>query len=226
MLNKDSLAVTLDAINESHFSGKPVKNSESEKLSTWIASRQGLNGAYAGMFAPTEMDYRNGIRLFTGERITSGAATGHILGEEACRALILLDSPDENVKRSLTRASEGMISVLKNHESGGYTVGMFCCGTCTTAMWRHLNAGGLYNQEPLLRGGMRALKAHRDDNGRWKRFPFWHTSLVLSEMETSIAKPELEYIAPAIEKSVKYLRKDNPYTLRRIKIAETLLGKI
>jgi hypothetical protein len=226
MLNKDSLAVTLDAINESHFSGKPVKNSESEKLSTWIASRQGLKGAYAGMFAPTERDYRDGIRLFTGERITSGAATGHILGEEACRALILLKPEDKNIKESLKQATSGISKVLKNHELQGYTPGMFCCGTCTTAFWRHLSVGGLFDQERLLRAGMVFLKSHRENNGRWKRFPFWHTSLVLSEMDTSIAKPELEYIAPAIEKSVKYLRKDNPYTPRRIKIAETLLGKI
>jgi len=226
MLNKDSLAATLDAFNEAYFSGNPIDKSDSDEICTWIASRQGLKGAYAGMFAPTERDYRDGIRLFTGERITSGAATGHILGEDACRALILLDSDNDDIKQSLKTATQGMIKVLENHESQGYTVGMYCCGTCTTALWRHLVAGGLYNQDSLLRSGMAALKTHRDGNGRWKRFPMWHTSLALIEMDTDIARPELEYIAPAIEKSIKYIRKDNPFTPRRIEMAETLLGKI
>lgn len=226
MLNKESLGATIDSLNDAFFSGIQIKPKERDEIGRWIASRQGMKGAYAKMFAPTERDFREGFRLFTGERVTSGAATSHIIGEEACRTLILLKSANEDVQQSLNNATMGMQEALKNHESQGYPYGMYCCGTCSTAFWRHLVAGGLSDQESLLIGGMKALKAHRDSNGRWKRFPFWHTSLVLSEMETNIATSELEYIAPAIEKSVKFLRQDDVYSQRRGQIAETLLGKI
>ncbi len=226
MLNQESLAVTVDAVNDALFRGTVIKSGESNQICKWIASRQGMKRSYAGMFAPTDKDFKDGIRLFTGERMTSGAGTSHILGEEACRILILLNSKDKQVKESLQRATSGMTKVLKNHKSQGYTVGMYCCGTCTTALWRHLAAGGLYDQEHLLKGGAQALKLCRDDKGRWRRFPMWHTALALSEMDVGIARSEMEYIAPAIEKSVRYLRKDNKYTSRRKQIAENLLGKI
>ena len=56
------------------------------------------------MFAPTNEDYTEGVRLFTGERISSRVGTGHILGEEACRALLLLDVGLGEVENALEQA--------------------------------------------------------------------------------------------------------------------------
>lgn len=116
LLHARSLASTVDAVNEALFFGERVPRSEARRVSTWIAGRQGLAGSYAGMFAPTSMDYSNGIRLFTGERISSGAATGHILGEEACRALLLLNVGTAGVRRALSQATQSMEARLAESE--------------------------------------------------------------------------------------------------------------
>jgi hypothetical protein len=108
LLNTRSLAATLDNVNEALFLGGRIPRAEARRVAGWLAGRQGLSGSYADMFAPTARDYKEGIRLFTGERITSGAATGHILGEEACRALLLLSDGVPEADRALERASRSM----------------------------------------------------------------------------------------------------------------------
>jgi hypothetical protein len=77
------------------------------------------------MFAPTARDYARGIRLFTGERISSGAATGHILGEEACRALFLMDADVPGARAALVRATRSMDKRLRQSESGRGQRGFF-----------------------------------------------------------------------------------------------------
>jgi len=85
-----SLGVIVDALDDAMFFGRPIPAHEREEAARWIASRQGLRGAYRGMFAPTQHDFANGIRVFTGERIITHAGTAHVLGEEACRMLTLV----------------------------------------------------------------------------------------------------------------------------------------
>jgi hypothetical protein len=108
LVDSRSLAGTLDRVNEALFFNKKLTRKDRKRAAEWIARRQGLEGAYANMFAPTAYDFKNGIRVFTGERITSGAATGHILGEEASRALILLDIDSAVVKQAMRKAKKGM----------------------------------------------------------------------------------------------------------------------
>lgn len=116
LLHPSSLADTVNAVGDALFFQIPVPGKEAHRVAEWIAGRQGLPGSYAGMFAPTEADYGDGIRLFTGERITSGAATGHILGEEACRLLYLLGVDTPDVARVLKQASTAMDKRLKVSE--------------------------------------------------------------------------------------------------------------
>ncbi|MFC1800260.1 hypothetical protein ACFL2Z_05080 [Candidatus Eisenbacteria bacterium] len=125
LLRTRSLARTLDAVNEALFFGKHIPRSESRRVAVWIASRQGLPKSYAGMFAPTPGDFANGIRLFTGERISSGAATGHILGEEACRALLLLKNGSRDAREALALASRSMDSRLAQCEVHDRRPGFF-----------------------------------------------------------------------------------------------------
>jgi hypothetical protein len=117
LLQDRSLAATLDAINDALFFGRRIPKAEAARAARWVAGRQGLPGSYAGMFAPTARDYSGGIRLFTGERVTSGAATGHILGEEACRALLLLGAGGRGVREALGRAIDSMDDRLSRSES-------------------------------------------------------------------------------------------------------------
>jgi hypothetical protein len=77
------------------------------------------------MFAPTSQDYAQGIRLFTGERISTRAATGHILGEEACRVILLLDVVAPEVDAAIARASQSMDRRLTGSETGQQQRGFF-----------------------------------------------------------------------------------------------------
>jgi len=125
MLHTQSLAETIDAVGEALFFGKTVPNAEARRVATWLAGRQGIQGCYASMFAPTPRDFAKGIRLFTGERITSGAATAHILGEEACRTLLLLEVRRPDVTDSLARATRAMDARLKESEAACRRPGFF-----------------------------------------------------------------------------------------------------
>jgi hypothetical protein len=125
LLHTRSLGDTLDAVAEAHFFGRAIPVAEARRVAEWVAGRQGLPGSYAGMFAPTSRDFTEGIRLFTGERITTGAATGHILGEEACRALLLLDVDSPDVRRALARARRSMDARLTESEAERRRPGFF-----------------------------------------------------------------------------------------------------
>lgn len=221
IIDTNSLANTLDAVNETYFYGRSLDVLEKEQVAKWIAGQQGKPGAYANMFAPTERDFEEGIRVFTGEKITSGAATGHILGEEACRALILLKVSNTNIHNALEKASKGMLKALKNHSSGG----IYCCGKCSASLWRHLAVGGLKDAESHLVEGLNALKQHRDDAGRWKRFPFYYTLLALNEIDLPQAVEEMQYTAKTCERCLKRTKKDNKYHQRRQNLLEQILAK-
>lgn len=125
LLRTRSLASTLDAVNEELFFGRRIPKGEARRVAAWIAGRQGLPESYAGMFAPTPKDLVDGIRLFTGERISSGAATGHILGEEACRVLLLLNASSSDVQEALARASRSMDARLAESEAERRRSGFF-----------------------------------------------------------------------------------------------------
>lgn len=217
LLNVNSLASTLDALNEVFFLGKSLSNADRRKVADWIAGRQGLKGAYRGMFAPTPLDYRRGIRLFTGERVVSGAAIGHILGEEASRALILLDGSSAVARDALKRSNRGMIRALMSCETPGRVRGFYCCGTCTAAMWRHLAVGGLGKSKQRLGAGLKVLRKYRDGTGKWRRFPFYYTLLALSEVDDKLARDELRYVMPLCERLLRrYSAKSKIATRRRM----------
>lgn len=225
IVDPKSLATTLDALSEAFFLGKKLTKAEKIEAAKWIASRQGQPRSYANMFAPTDRDYAVGIRLFTGEWVRSGAATGHILGEEACRALILLNVPDASVRDALNRASLGMQKVLDGHEASGGSLGMYCCGTCTPALWRNLSVGGLKDHGRVLAAGMKVLKQHREGNGRWKRFPFYYTLLALSEIELPSAIKEMQYAAPVLKRILRRSPKPDKFDKRRRILAERVLAR-
>ena len=217
----NSLAKTVESVEEAQFFGKKVARATKEEVASWIASRQGLQGSYADMFAPTTYDIKNGVRLFTGEVIRSGASLRHVSGEEACRALVHLNPSSKTVKQALQRATTGMSLRLEN--CGGNKHGMFCCGTCDPALWRNITVGGLSSAEKWLVSGMKALKAHRDNQGSWRRFPFFYTLLALLEIDSPAARDEMKYAASKCE---RYLARNKPTRLivqRRIAVAERVL---
>jgi len=225
LVNSKSLASTLDTLNEAFFERRILPRNQRERAAKWIAGRQGLPGAYAWMFAPTSHDFENGIRVFTGEKIHTRAAIAHILGEEACRALILLDVSLPVVHEALDRASAGICALLP--ESNIARQGLYCCVMCTCSLWRHIAAGGFEKENPerILAAGMRRLKLHRDGNGRWKRFPFYYTLLALSDIYLPAAVTELRYALPACERYLRRSLKNDMFLQRRKLLIERVLER-
>ncbi len=225
VLYTNSLARTLDALNEAFFMHRALSQRDRKVLIKWLAGRQGVKGAYRGMIAPTDHDFTKGIRLFTGERVFSGAAIGHILGEEAGRALILLDGSMPEAREALRKSNKGMIRALMSCETPNRVRGFYCCGTCTAALWRHLAAGGLAQPKKRLSAGLKVLKKYRDGTGKWRRFPFYYTLLALSEIDSRMTEDERRYVAPVCERLLKrYKAKDKIASRRRI-LLERILAK-
>lgn len=202
LVHPKSLSETVDAVNEAIADGVKISASERKKVARWIASRQGLPGAYANTFAGFEREQRHGIRLFTGERVNSASAR-HILGEEASRVVRQLDVRDRAVRQALSRATEGLLQCLARAAADPRRTnpGIFCCGKCTVGLWRHLAAGGLDRQEERLHKGIQYLRSVRDGKG-WRTFPFWYTVLLLSEIDLPGAKAELRHVAPELKRAV------------------------
>jgi hypothetical protein len=224
-INTGSLAHTLDAVNDVLFYHRHLPEANRRELAGWIAGRRGKPGSYAGMFAPTGEDLRTGIRVYTGEQVRSGAGIRHILGEEACRALILLDVEDNTIRQALAQATAGILGRLRQTEESGKVHGLFCCGMCSVAYWRNAMVAGLDRSEERLTAGMAALKAHRTDDGRWRRFPFYYALLALSEVNLRPALDEMRHAAPLLEHCVKRKARDNRFSERRRVISERILAK-
>ena len=227
MIDTASLSRTLDAVNALAFERRKPALAERARIAKWIATRQGQTGAYADTFAGFPAELKQGIVLFTGERITSASAR-HILGEEASRAVRWLGVPDSTVRLALARADAGLMNCLaRAAESPRNNPGQYCCGKCTVGLWRNLLSGGLDRQEERLRKGVSGvLRTQRAGEGKWRVFPFWYTVLALSEMEFPEARRELQYAAPLLERTVKRLPGSSIHAKRRHELAGRALALV
>jgi hypothetical protein len=225
-ISQHSLAETVDKVNEALFLGKEIIKEEKKKIAGWLASRQGVKGSYSGMIAPTEKDFETGIRVFTGEPMRTGAGTSHILGEEASRLIYKLGVKDKAVSKAITASNKGFETAMKRNLYIGNKEGRYCCANCTAAYWRNLAAGGLKNQRKRLELGMKFLNKLRDGKGRWRKMPFYYTLLALSEIKSPLAKRELEYAAPGLEKLLKRFKDKDKYEKRRRKLVEKILESV
>jgi hypothetical protein len=227
LLNETSLTATVDAVNAAFFYKAKTTKAEREAAARWIAGRQGLPGAYGEMFAMTDCDRAEGVRTFSGQAVGSGGGARHILGEEACRALRLLDVRNAGVQKALDRAT----AFMKARMTGPtLSRGMYCCGRCTPSVWRHIlagvPAGGPW--EEFMATGLRTLKAAQLASGKWRFFPFHYTLLALSEMDSPAAVEEMRHAAPLCERTVARgaaRRAPNEYARRQWLVAERVLAK-
>src|SRR5262249_20019291 len=163
-----SVSKTVDAINAADFDRRPLTSAERREAARWIAARQGLPGCYGDTFAGFRAERSRGIVLFTGERIASASAR-HILGEEASRALRLLQVRDQGVARALAAADEGLLRCFARaaEDPRKRNPGLYCCGKCSVGLWRNLLAGGLNRREERLRSGAVHLRSMRDGEQGW-----------------------------------------------------------
>jgi hypothetical protein len=227
-IDPNSLSATVDSVNEDVFEGRTASAAERKRVAKWIAERQGLPGAYAGMFAGLEAERKDGITAFTGERFTSASAR-HILGEESSRALRLLEVKDAGVQAALDRATAGMLCVLQGVAADPRSTnpGVYCCGKCTVGLWRNLLAGGLDRQEERMTRGLSHLRSLRDGKGDWRRFPLWYTVLGLVDMDMPEARRELKYVAAQLERTAERPpRGASIYARRRHELARRALARV
>lgn len=220
MSNQFSLIDFVDRTGESLFYGRPLDVSDAQLAA--VAALQGKPGAYAGMFALPEADRGREFRTFTGEKITTNAGKMHVIGEETCRILRLLEEDSAAAANAVAGMRERILQA--DAREGGLT-GTYCCGTCSCAFWRNL-AGCFDHPEERLESGMLTLRGSRDGKGRWGRFPFYYTLLALSEIPRPIAQAELEYALPGLEKMLKRKESDEPstYSRRRRDLVERIVS--
>jgi hypothetical protein len=157
--------------------------------------------------------------------VVSGAAIGHILGEEASRALILLDGSFTAAHEALKKSNRGMMKALMSCDTSARARGFYCCGTCTAALWRHLAVGGLSKSKRRLVDGLRVLKRYRDGTGKWRRFPFYYTLLALSEIDRKLVAGEIHYVAPVCERLIKRYKAKGRIPQRRRTLLERILAR-
>lgn len=225
LLDRTSLGRTVEAIDAALFEGARIPKTERQELAGFVASRQGQPRSYRGLFAPTDIDFARPLTLFTGEKVSSRAGTAHILGEEAYRALLLLDVRSPAVAAALARAPITMAHIIRQPELDKRGPGVFCCGSCSVALWRCLAAGGYGGNPSFLRHGLATLQNWRDGKGRWGIFPYWYTVLALTAMDSKPALTELRYSAALLERAAKRRAGDDSYSQRRKVLAERALAK-
>jgi len=212
----------INHVNEAHFYGRKLPAEEREAVAANIAKQLGKPGSYAGMFAPTASELKNGIKLFTGERVRPSASLRHVFGEEASRAMLLLKPQAAAARTAARQAANSILSHLRKQEPNKH--GMFCCGTCDPALWRHITAGGLKGEEDWIKFGLKAIKAHRKGDGRWRRFPFFYTLLALTEIDSNDARHEMKYAAAECESFLKRAKALSQMANRRKAIIEKVLN--
>ncbi len=220
ILYPSSMEKTLDSLNDAFFYGKKLTKSQKKEAAEWIAGRVDEPRGYHGLPAPTPADFNSPVKVFTGEQVKSMAATSHILGEEAVRALLILDVRNRKTEAGFNAVESWIDRKLSEPKYSHY----HCCGLCSPSYWRMLVVADR-NMENLLDKGIKYLSKHRTDNGKWRRFPFHYTVYALNVIGLPSAVKELKYAAPVLERIVKRKAKDK-LAKRRLHLAERVLEKL
>lgn len=219
ILDSTSMGKTLDNINEKLLFNEAIAQEEGLAAARWIASRQGEKGHYRYLFAPTPSDFEVGMKLFTGEKLVCASAR-HVLGQEAARAAWLLGSRDPIVRAAYDRATSWM-----QEDPGFQQTGMYCCGRCSLAFWRHFWVGNFENKEASIAKGIQSMKSYRLGDGKWHRFPFFYAVYTLLDLDLEPANAELKYAQPVIEKYLKSTR-TGMYSKRKIAFMQKALDRL
>jgi len=222
MIQTDSLAQTIDGLNEAIFSDQPLSDQDKKKAADSLLSRQYRSGPHAGLFAPTDKDLAEGVHLFTGEKLHTHLGPRNILSAEAARAILLLGLSSPEMEPAL----EGVQSKLC---AACFAADLCVIGECAhsgVGFMRYLAAGGSSDAAQRLEAHIRSISQHRDGKGRWKRYPFHYTLLALSEIDLPAAQAEIRYAAPALERSMKRQADgEERFKQRRQILMERLLAK-
>jgi hypothetical protein len=220
-----TLAGAVDSLNEAQFYGREPSRTELEPAVKYILGRRGVERAYHGSFGLTFAERAEGIRVFTGELMTHASAR-HIIAEESCRVLRKLKEPTAEVESALATASTNMADHILPKVDAANHPGTYCCGKCTVAFWRNIEAGSFNEPEHRLDDGVQFLHQHRDGEGGWRRFPFHYTLLALCEVDSTAAKAEIKYAADAIRAKLARAPITELYAQRRHDVMRRALESV
>lgn len=225
LLNKESLGETINRIYQAELFGQTIPSKEQIEVYRWMLERAGQKGSYSGLSAPTPNDFKQGATLFTGEKLTTGASTAHILGEDALSIMHRWNIADTSLQSAFSRLELQWRQKMNNDEKlQGSPMGIFCCGKCSLAYWRGLITGTMDKGEERLSKGLEILHSLRDGKGRWRRFPYYNTLWVLGQIPLPQARKELQYAKVGMENFLKRsIDSQDPVDLRKRKILEALL---
>jgi hypothetical protein len=117
-----------------------------------------------------------------------------------------------------------MSARLEEAEKRGCSTAVYCCGTCSAGYWRNLANQLFPRAEERLHQGLAQLKQYRTNDGGWRRFPFYYTSLALVEIGPELAKVEIQYAALRWRRILpKLSRATNTLSQRRATVGQRLL---
>lgn len=231
------LAGTVAQVNHARFFGETITQQDARAASRLIVSRYGQdipdairnaarpNPRWASIpksFNLTEQERRRKPGTFTGEALAN-ASLRMVHSREAARALficgaVLGDTAPEAL--ALCESVRETANGLRKQNSP-----LFCCGPCTVSVWRLAGIGARVSDDAALDHLLSALRKHRDDNGAWRRFPFFYTLLALLELDHPRAAAELKYAGPACERKRKGLKPGTVIAARRIAVLDRVLSQ-
>jgi len=216
ILVPSSLQETLWRLEEARQGFRAKSTAQVQEALEWVLSRQGLKGSYCNLFLPTSLDLKQGARLPTGEHVETSAATRHILGEEALRAVVVWNRGSSS---SVKEAMKGFNQIL---ERGGRS-GSYCCYNCTISFLRTLAVSRVERADEILEKGLSKIKKKRMSNGKWHGFPFYYTLLFLSEIDSPSARDELKYAGKVADGLLKrYQGSDRVSLFRKLGLKAAL----
>lgn len=210
LVHTDSLAATLDAVNEALFYDRKMPAQELEAAAGWLAGRQAHSGQWAGMFVPTGLDYRQGMTLFGGEKLRTRLGTRNVLTAEAARVLALCDGALPYQKDVLARADRWLAAQCFARDC---MVGE--CGHSAIALMRYIAVRDGARAAAWLDEHLAMLAQRRDGKGRWTGLPTYYVVLTLAEIDRPRARRELAYAQPACVRALKRLMDEGPAIQRR-----------
>lgn len=174
------------------------------KAIAWVIEQHNGPTAYRqGFFdLPEDSAHLTPGVLPTGEPISSEVSTRHIYAELALATLLRYGERRSSEVQTALAAMRGLLI-------GRYAVkGLYCCGACTAAMWQVFGSIPQASSPRVINDGLETLKQNREEDGSWRRFPFYFTLLSLSRLPYPAARREIRF---ATERLKRNQRADGGY---------------
>jgi len=220
MTPNDGLARVLERADAAMRRRETVTAETKDVLVRSLLDRQIRAGRKAGLFALDPQDWNRGPRLWTGEPIRTKLAAEHVFSQEAARLLHGFGGREPAVDEAVALAAGRLAETC-------YAVRHCTIGECATSFIGYVRfLASVRGQDGWgdVSRRVQTLSQHRAPNGRWLRFPFFYTLLVLSELPKSVGENELVFARDAAARSIPRASIEEPYAGRRAQLLRDVLA--